>query len=590
MIGPVTPFSQFLHGEKYCSDGEIFDGYALRLARNLSDNDAHFRALLDILRIQSFLPAGRIQISVGRNFQMTSFNCFVGNTIPDSMIGIFNELKNGAMTLRQGGGIGWDFSTLRPSGDLVKGLGFKAYSSGPVSFMHVWNATSNVIWSAGHRRGAMMAVLRVDHPDIRKFINAKGDQKTLKMFNLSIAITDKFMQAMIEDKTYDLVFNNTVYETVRARDIWAEIMQMNWDWAEPGLVFIDQVNRMNPLFYCEILSACNPCGEQFLPPYGACLLGSMNITKYVIPKVSAIKKLIADKNGAIHATRGDYEIDYPSLARDISTAVTALDNVIDISSYPLEAQKIEAFAKRRIGLGVTGMANALEICGHSYGSEQYIEAQDVVLETLRNNAYMTSIQLAKDKGQFPLFNQQWLDSGYSQTLPKEIRKEIANYGLRNGLLLSIAPTGTISLAADNCSSGLEPPYAMLANRKIITSHGEEEFELQDYADKFYGVKGLTAYEVTADEHIAVLVAAQKFIDNAVSKTCNVNGKSPDGEHGIVSFDEFKDLYIQAWQGGAKGCTTFNVNGKRIGILESRDDQEGGACVIDAETGGRSCDG
>ena len=586
MIGPENAFSQELHATKYRDEGETFDDYCVRYARTTADDEKHFRGMLDALRHQRLLPAGRQQLAVGRPYEITAVNCFVGSTIDDSIDGIFAEVRRAAMTLRTGGGCGWDFSSLRPKGDPVRGLGVKAYSTGPVSFMGVWNATCDTIMSAGHRRGAMMAVLRVDHPDIMTFISAKQDQSTLKNFNISVAVTDEFMEALENDALYELKFGGRTYDKVRALDVWARIMERNWDWAEPGVLFIDRINQLNPLGYCETIAATNPCGEQPLPTNGACLLGSLNVAKYLTPTMRP-------RNGNV--LERTYEIDMSRFEEDIVHAVRAFDNVIDRTNYPLEEQRLEQKHKRRMGLGVTGLANALEVCGYPYASEGYIEQQERILRRLRDVAYLTSVEIGKKKGVFPFFSAEgWLGSGFAQSLPEDIRGQIAKHGLRNGLLLSIAPTGTISMCADNVSSGIEPAFALVQERRVHMPQGETTVEFKDYAYEKYGIRGRTVNDVTAQEHVSVLCSAQKFIDSAVSKTCNVYGRVSGKGKGI-SFEEFKQLYMQAWHGGAKGCTTFNVNGKRFGILKSVEqdtetETDGAACAIDPKTGVRTCDG
>lgn len=581
MIGPSTRHAQILHEEKYRGEGETFDDYCVRYSRVASDDDHHFRHLLDSLRQQRILPAGRQQLAVGRPYNITAMNCYVGETIEDSSEGIMDALKNGMLTLRAGGGDGWDFSTLRPSGDPIRGLGLKAYATGPVSFMGTWDAMCFTVLSAGHRRGAMMGILRVDHPDIMAFINSKAEVGKLLNFNISVAVTDEFMRALMHDDLYDLRFGGRVYDSVRAVDVWARIMERNWDWAEPGILFVDQINRMNPLSYCETINATNPCGEQPLPPNGACLLGSLNIVKYL--KELPLRMV---KKG-----QSSYEIDYDLLSLDAATATRAFDNVIDATRYPLDAQRNEQQNKRRMGVGVTGMANALEIMGHRYGSKLYLAEQDKILTIIRDTTLRTSSEAARRLGSFPLFNaEKWLDSGWAATLPDDIRAKIKKDGLRNSHLTSIAPTGTISMCADNVSSGIEPPYDLTSRRLINMVEGQVEVELKDYAYGNYGVKGKTAKEVTPADHIKVLCHAQQFVDSAVSKTCNVNGQvGVEKKKGTTSFDDFKKLYLSAWKGGAKGCTTFNINGKRFGIFQEDKDEEGAACFIDPETGIRECE-
>jgi ribonucleoside-diphosphate reductase alpha chain len=584
MYGPRTMYSEELHSAKYRADGETFDDYCVRYARIAADDEFHFRHLLDGLRHQRILPAGRQQLAVGRPYDITAMNCYVGGTIPDTSEGIMDELKYSMLTLRSGGGCGWDFSTLRPYGDPIRGLGIKAYSTGPVSFMECWDSMCNTVLSAGHRRGAMMGVLRVDHPDIMRFINAKARDNYLTNFNISVAITDVFMDALKKGDTYNLVFNDKVYETVRAADVWARIMERNWDWADPGVLFIDRINEMNPLAYCEAIAATNPCGEQPLPPNGACLLGSLNLVQYLIRMPL---RAIGEENN----NKSGYEFDWNLFKLDAATTCRAFDNVIDNTRYPLSCQREEALNKRRMGIGITGTANTLETLGFRYASQEYIKFQSRILETLRDVLYNTSCNAAKVYGSFPSFvAEKWLASGYAKTLPKYIQDKIRRQGLRNGLLLSIAPTGTISMCADNVSSGIEPPYSLKQKRLVHMPEGQVEMELVDYAYAFNSVKGRTTYEISGSDHVKVLCAAQKYIDSAVSKTCNVAGVEGDSKRkkGQITYNEFKNLYLQAYRDGAKGCTTFNLNGKKFGIL-AVDSDENAACRIDPITGATSCE-
>jgi ribonucleoside-diphosphate reductase alpha chain len=611
MIGPSNPFSESLHAVKYRQPGESFDDYCVRYSRTLADDERHFRYLLSATRGQRLLPGGRQQLAVGNPFQTTAFSCFVGGTIADDMGSIMDELKASAMTLRTGGGCGWDFSTLRPEGDPVRKLGPGAVASGPVSFMAMWHAMCGTIMSAGTRRGAMMGILRVDHPEILKFVRAKKDEGSLTNFNISVGITEPFMEALEADGLYDLTFEGRTYNRVRAVDVWAAVMETNWDWAEPGVLFLDAINSMNPLRYIEYIAATNPCSEEPLPPNGACLLGSLNLVKYLVPTYTRGGGDGASPRAARH------ELDMDLFAHDVAVAVRAFDNVIDVTTYPLEAQRLEALAKRRMGLGVTGVANALEVCGHRYGTPDYVAAQDRVLGLLRDAAYEASCDLALEKGPFPAFDADgWLASGFARTLPEPVRDRIRRGGLRNGVLLSIAPTGTISMTADNISSGIEPPPVLESVRLVNMPDGPAEVELNDWAFAEHGVRGLTANEVSPADHVHVLCAAQRFIDASVSKTVNVSG-AVGGKPlpGQVTFNEFKDVYLAAHKGGAKGCSTFNRNGKRRGIIADRRPApeaeragavagmtlevrrlapdgmgaEGGACRVDAE-GRRTCEG
>lgn len=904
-IGPRNPVSQRLHAAKYRQKGETFDDYCVRYARTTADDETHFRKLLTCLREQSILPAGRQQRAVGWAFQTTAFNCFVGGTIPDDTRGIGDALTEAMLTLRSGGGCGWDFGTLRPEGEPVRGLGDDAYASGPVSFMGMWHAMCNTIRSAGERRGAMMGVLPVWHPDILTFIRAKQNEKALTNFNISVGVTNEFMEAIEADKLFSLRFDGRAIRTVRALDLWASIMENNWDWAEPGVLFLDIINGMNPLYYCEDIRATNPCftgdtkvwtaygpktfselattgntvpvltqlsdgrlvyrdmtkprrtqrkaslvkvwlrgsgrkagkltsvrctpehvfylkngskvkakdllpgnrvfsayrgkanqkgymvvrgtlhtslehhiaaeyqhgrwpdsnedvhhinevkadnrpenteilpsskhrsrhmqgdrnpmrrfpernyfltadfsgsnngryrndvsdeqlqklreegksykeiarltgcskyavmyrlgwrrpavnnhtvvrveyleeqedvycgtvadtgrffvwcgdnegvlvsncGEQPLPPNGACLLLSHNLTKYLVPSYSRpIKgdmvlnlnddrlKVKRNGNGVIDGPcrAARYVIDLDRLTHDVELSVRACDNVFERTVYPLEAQRQEALNKRRMGVGVTGMANALEVCGLRYGCDEYLAWQGHILEAVRDTAYRTSIEMAKRKGSFPLFDaDKWLASGFARTLPEDIRHDIKKYGLRNGLLLSIAPTGTISITADNVSSGIEPPPEIEADRIIQFNDGPCTVALNDWAYEVHGVRCLTAAEVHPTVHVKVLCEAQKYVDSSISKTINVRGaKTENPGEGEVNYQEFKGLYQQAYKGGAKGCTTFNMNGKRAGIITERQDAniqtEANApqpqvddehCYLDPHTGARVC--
>jgi len=562
--GPVTPLSQEMHQQKYRQTGEDFRDFTNRLAGSLQDNPKHFQAFRDTLRSQRFLPAGRVQTAMGSLRMTTAINCFVSGIIDDSMESIMTRASQAAMTMRLGGGIGYDFSRLRPRGDRIRSLDSQA--SGPVSFMGIFDAVCQTISSAGHRRGAQMAVLRVDHPDILEFIRAKRNNDNLTGFNISVGVTDRFMDALANDEPFDLTFDGKVYETINPRSLWDEIMRSTFDWAEPGVLFIDRINEMNNLWYCETIEATNPCGEQPLPPFGACLLGSFNIAKYVV----------------------DNKIDYNQLKEDIPHVVRAMDNVVDRTIYPLKEQRDEEVDKRRMGLGVTGVANALEAEGFAYGTHEYIAAQDRLLEFITVNSYWASVELAKEKRPFPLFDaEKYCQGKFIQRLPNALQEAIRKYGIRNSHLTSIAPTGTISLTADNVSSGIEPPYTLQYDRTIKTFDGERIERVQDYGMAFLGVSGRTADAISATEHVDVLCAAQKWIDSACSKTCNV------GAH--VSYEDFKDLYVQAYNNGAKGITTFRAAGKRFGILNAVEDEgdvsepKAEACTFDPETGIRTCD-
>lgn len=573
--GPELPISKEIYAMKYLGKGETFKEAMTRIADTLKDNEEHYQNFRDALLYQRFLPAGRVQAAVGAPRSVTPYNCYVSGTIEDSFDSIMDMAKEAATTMRLGGGIGYDFSTIRPRGDLITSLDSKA--SGPISFMDIFNSVCGTVASAGHRRGAQMGVLRVDHPDVEEFIRSKNNTTRLTNFNISVGITDKFMEAVKNDDDFDLVFKGRTYKTVKAKRLWDELMRSTWDWAEPGVLFIDKMNRKNNLWYCETIAATNPCGEQPLPPYGACLLGSFNLVKYIVP----VYHYQITENGTLLG----YEFDYEAFKHDIPHVVRAMDNIVDRAIYPLKKQEEEAKSKRRMGLGITGLANAGEILGYPYGSKDFLDFTEEVLKTLRDTAYRTSVSLAIEKGPFPLFDERLLDSEFALSLPENIREDIKKYGLRNSHLTSIAPTGTISLAADNISSAIEPVFNHKYTRRVITFDGEQTELVEDYAARVYGVNGRTANEVTADEHAGVLIRASKFVDSSCSKTCNV-GRG-------VTWEEFKDIYMKAWEGGASGCTTFREEGKRFGILNSSTQEEpedtGTACYIDPSTGMRVCD-
>ena len=560
--GMTLPLSDEIDRQKYRQVGEDFYSKVVRIADALKDTPEHFEDFKDAMRHMRFLPAGRVQNAMGAARQTTAYNCFVSGIIEDSMDVIMKRAAEAAETMRRGGGIGYDFSRLRPRGELIKSLDSKA--SGAVSFMGIFDAVCQTIASSGHRRGAQMGVLRVDHPDIEQFITAKHDSTTMTGFNISVGITDEFMNHLDAGKPFPLRFEGKVYKEVDPVALWDMIMRSTYDWAEPGVVFLDRMNEMNNLWYCETLEATNPCAEQPLPPYGACLLGSFNLTKYVDGK----------------------SFDWDQYKADIHTVVRAMDNVVDRTIYPLPEQKSEAENKRRMGLGVTGMANAGELLGYPYATPTFMEWAEKALKILRDECYTASALLAQEKGTFPLYDKDKYTQGrFFKTLPKKVRELIEEHGLRNSHLTSIAPTGTISLTADNVSSGIEPPYSLYYDRTIQQFDGHQIERVEDYAYN-QGVSGRTANEITADEHVNVLCLASKYVDSAVSKTCNVGDD--------VTYDEFKQLYYKAWKGGCKGITTFRAAGKRFGILnevkpEKEEPAKAEACFIDPDTGQKSCE-
>ncbi|RMD61649.1 MAG: adenosylcobalamin-dependent ribonucleoside-diphosphate reductase [Alphaproteobacteria bacterium] len=499
------------------------------------------------------IPAGRILAGAGAKREVTLFNCFVMGTIPDDMAGIFEHLKEAALTMQQGGGIGYDFSTLRPKGAPVKGVG--ADASGPLSFMDVWDAMCRTIMSAGYRRGAMMGTLRCDHPDIEAFIDAKTRPGRLRMFNLSVLVTDAFIEAVREDRGWELSFDGTVFRVVPARALWDRMMRATYASAEPGVIFIDRVNRRNNLWYCEEIHATNPCGEQPLPPYGACLLGSINLA-------TLVRNPFTDEAA----------LDLERLDELVPLAVRMLDNAIDVSRFPLPQQAAEARAKRRIGLGITGLADALIMCGARYGSKDAVALTEKWLARLRRTAYRTSIALAEEKGVFPLFDRdRYLAGETIRELDEDLRAAIAEHGIRNALITSVAPTGTISLLANNVSSGLEPVFAFTYERHILMPDGSRRTEtVSDYAYRlFRRLKGEDAplppafvdtQALSPSDHLVMQAAVQRYVDASVSKTINV---PPD-----LPFEAFKDVYLQAYDLGCKGCTTYRPNAITGAVLEA----------------------
>ena len=611
MQGPQLAFSDELDAAKYRAPGENHRDACYRVAAAVTDGDEHYKAFSDILLCQRFLTAGRVRAAMGSLNEVTPYNCYVSGTIEDSLVegngSIMQRLMEAAGTMRMGGGIGYDFSTLRPNKDMIRSQ--QTFASGPLSFMMAFDAMCKTIASAGHRRGAQMSVLRIEHPDVELFINAKHPtqetavlwslvediedpvlkalatkalQQTLPLtaFNMSLAVTDEFMGCLENNEPFPLKFGGQVYRKVDPRALWDRVMRSTWDWAEPGVLFIDTINRMNNLWYCETIAATNPCGEQPLPPYGACLLGSFNLVKYLFRG---------------HQKAGQWLFNWDQFTADIWHAVRAVDNVIDVARYPLYEQKKEAHSKRRMGLGVTGLANCLEAMGTPYGSPAFLQEEDKILWHLNNECYLASIDLAKEKGAFPLFDPQHYPAGqYIQTLSPEVQAGIAKHGIRNSHLTSIAPTGTISLTADNVSSGVEPVFEYSFDRDIRIHGSTRAEKVVDYGVREFGVRGKRSADVTVQEHLAVLVVASRHVDSAVSKTCNVSGET--------SWDEFKQLYVDAWRQGCKGCTTFRTDGRRLGIFTVAEDdtqpadddvvghvEEDLSCRVDPASGRRDCD-
>ena len=529
-----------------------------RVARALAapedDAKAWEERFYEALEDFRFLPAGRVVSGAGSERNVTLFNCFVMGDVPDDMAGIFDNLKEASLTLQQGGGIGYDFSTLRPKGALVKGVG--ADASGPLSFMDVWDSMCRTIMSAGSRRGAMMAVMRCDHPDIEAFIEAKREPGRLRMFNLSVLVTDAFMRAVKEDAAWQLEFEGTVFKSMAARDLWDKIMRATYAYAEPGVVFIDRINRLNNLYYCENIHATNPCGEQPLPAYGACLLGSLNLARLVEAPFTPGAALDTGALGALTAT-----------------AVRMLDNAIDVSRFPLPQQADEAIAKRRMGLGVTGLADALIMCGVRYGSREAVALAEAWMKEIQRAAYLASARLAAEKGAFPLYDaEKYLAGETVRDLDADVRAAITEHGMRNSLLTSVAPTGTISLFADNVSSGLEPVFSFQYTRHVLMPDGQRrEEEVTDHAYRLFrrlhGAEAplpdcfVDAQDLSPADHLVMQAAVQKYVDSSISKTINC----PES----ISFADFEGIYTEAYELGCKGCTTYRPNVVTGAVLEAK---------------------
>ena len=522
-----------------------------------------FYALLDGFR---FLPGGRILAGAGTGHRVTLFNCFVMGAIADDLEHIFEALKEGALTMQQGGGVGYDFSTLRPAG--TRATATHTIASGPVSFMRIWDAMCATMLSTGARRGAMMATLRCDHPDIEAFVDAKRDPAELRHFNLSVLVSDALMTAVEHDADWPLTFPDLgTVRTVKARALWQRILRAAYDTAEPGVLFVDTINRDNTLASLETLSATNPCGEIPLPPYGACDLGSLNLTAFVEAPFTPGARL-----------------DLIALADAARTAVRFLDDVIEVSRYPLPAQADEARRKRRVGLGITGLADALILLGLDYGSEAARAFAAQAMQTVRDAAYRASVELAREKGSFPAFDSEaFLASGFAARLPDDIRDAIGAHGLRNSHLLAIAPAGTISLLANNLSSGIEPVFAAEAERRVLGLGGAyRSHRVLDFACALWQQQQagrppacVEAAQLDPRAHLQMQAALQPFVDNAISKTINVAADLP--------FEGFADLYRQAHALGLKGCTVFRPNPVTGAILSPPpEDERTRCCGIERE--------
>ncbi len=587
-----------LHGDGN-GDRDIRDTWR-RVATALADVEGrdrarYARAFLALLEDFRFLPGGRILAGAGSGRDVTLFNCFVMGTIEDSMDGIFSALREGALTMQQGGGVGYDFSTLRPRGSRAWRVG--GIASGPVSFMRIWDSMCATLLSTGARRGAMMATLRCDHPDVFSFIDAKRDPHELRHFNLSVLVSDALMRAVQRDEEWPLLFPVAqldahrgggdrvlerewpghagkvpcrVLKTVRARQLWDRLIHASYDYAEPGVLFIDHINAWNNLYYREHISATNPCGEIPLPPYGACNLGSLNLTRFVQEPFATSARF-----------------DFARFESDARLAVRFLDNVIDASRFPLPRQGEQARRTRRIGLGVTGLADALMMLNLRYGSPAALELTSRILRTLCHGAYRGSVELARERGPFPdLEVDPYLSGRFIQRLPQALRDDIARHGIRNSHLLAIAPTGTISLLANNVSSGLEPVFAAHMRRRILDEDGcRHEHEVNDYACRLWQAQTgddslppsfVDAHGLSPDDHLAMQAVAQACIDNAISKTVNI----PED----YAFEAYRSVFEQAWSMDLKGCTAFRPNPVTGSVL-SRDtgtERSTACCDIERE--------
>ena len=596
MSEALVPIAQALWEAKYRAegDGDIRDTWK-RVARGLAgaeprDRDHWEEAFLGALDSFRFLPGGRILAGAGTSRRVTLLNCFVMGKIVDSIDGIFEALKEGAITMQHGGGVGYDFSTLRPSGTPAVATGSTA--SGPVSFMRVFDVMCQTMMCTGARRGAMMATLRCDHPDVEAFIDAKARAGELTYFNQSLLVGDDFMRAVRADEDWPLVFPLAqreqasgsvvwrlwsgepeplacrVHRVVRARDLWRRLARAAWDHGDPGAVFIDRINGENNLAWLEQISATNPCGEEPLPAYGACDLGSLELSRFVL-----------------HPFSSEARFDFEAITRTVRVGVRMLDDVLDATSFPLDRQREQALSTRRIGLGITGLADALAMLGLPYASADARRMATGLMRAVRDAAYDESAHLAEEKGPFPAFERRWLDAPFVRTLPADVRARAAVKGIRNSHLLAIAPTGSISLLAGNVSSGIEPIFGLRFRRRMLDREGAPHVHqvldrayaiwLQEHGDETPPEALADAGRVPAYDQIAMQGALQRYVDGAISKTIRLAADEP--------FEEVVRTFDEAYELGAKGCTVFHPTAA-TGFVLAEDESACGApaCAIERE--------
>lgn len=521
-----------LHAQKYRDKNQSKGMHYIAMAHNLATNIMHANKLIDILANDRFIPAGRVQAALGaQEREVSPFNCSVSMQINDNIDSIYTAIHQAAKILRLGTGIGYNFSRIRPKGFLVESLQTEA--SGPISYMRVFDQSAATIASAGHRRGAQMGILNVNHPDIEDFIDAKLEKNAFRYFNLSVGITNNFMHCVKNDLPWDLHFGKEVTKTISAKALWDKILRNAFNSAEPGVVFLDRMHEENNLKYCEIIEATNPCSEQPLPPHGLCLLGSFNLVAY------------------IYHTIDGFMFNHEQYQDDIYHIVEAYDNIFDKAIYAIPEHRDDALNKRRIGLGLTGIANAIELLlgRPSYGDDDFCNILDNLTHSLAVHAYTASVELAKSRGPFPLFNPvDYAHGKFINRLPGELQEDIFTHGIRNSHLISYAPCGTISQIAGNVSSGVEPVFYHDISREVIMKEGKETISLKDFAYRQYGFKGRTLEECTVEQHLKVGEICQRWCDSAVSKTVNTQKD--------ITYDEYKSIYERAYDLGMKGCTVY----------------------------------